>query len=83
MELTSGGRCPNHPDQAKKSDPNGGDHPKGNGVDIRVHNRQHYDKIALLAGRHSFNAIGDGLKYGFIHLGRRPENGDRVSAWGY
>jgi hypothetical protein len=37
----------------------------------------------LLAGRHGFNAIGDGLKRGFIHLGRRSFNGRRVSSWGY
>ncbi|BAV81067.1 peptidase m15a [Vibrio phage CKB-S1] len=81
MSLTSGGRCPYHPDQARKADPNGGDHPRGDGVDVRVRDRQHYDKIAILAGRHGFNAIGDGLKHGFIHLGRRVQK--HVSSWGY
>lgn len=83
MTINSGGRCPHHPSQRVKKDPNGGDHPNGNGVDIAVSSRQEYDTLAVLAGRHGFNAIGDGLASGFIHLGRRPENGKRVVAWGY
>lgn len=83
MTVTSGGRCPLHPSQARKADPRGGDHPRGDGVDVAVSSRQEYDKLAVLAGRHGFNAIGDGLAQGFIHLGRRPQNGRRVSSWGY
>ncbi len=82
MVITSGARCPLHYAQARKANPNGGDHPRGDGVDIRVTDRQTYDKIALLAGRHGFNAIGDGLHEGFIHLGVRDQ-GTRVSSWGY
>lgn len=83
MVLTSGGRCPLHPDQASKADPNGGDHPRGDGVDVAVSSRAEFNRLAILAGRHGFNAVGDGLRSGFIHLGRRPQNGDRVSSWGY
>ena len=83
MVVTSGGRCPLHPSQARKANPNGGDHPRGDGVDIAVKTRKDYDKLAVLAGRHGFNAIGDGLSRGFIHLGRRPSIGSAVASWGY
>ena len=81
MTVTSGGRCPNHPDQAGKDDPNGGDHPSGHGVDIAVANRKDFNRLAMLAGRYGFNAIGDGLAKGFIHLGVRDQT--RISSWGY
>lgn len=83
IQITSGGRCPLHPVQACKQDPNSGDHFRGDGVDVAVSSRQEYDKIAMLAGRHGFNAIGDGLEQGFIHIGRRKNNGSRISSWGY
>lgn len=83
MHITSGGRCSNHPNQRKKADPNGGDHPRGDGLDIAVKNIVEFNRLAVLAGRHGFNAIGNGLKYGFIHLGVRKENGTQVSSWDY
>lgn len=83
MIITSGGRCPNHPDQARKTNPNGGDHARGNGVDVAVSDRTDFNRLAVLAGRHGFNAIGDGLESGFIHLGYRPHKGKYVSSWDY
>ncbi len=82
MRITSGGRCANHPSQRAKANPESGDHFAGRGVDIAVSSRQEYDKLALLAGRHGFNTIGDGLERGFIHLGRR-DIGNAVVSWGY
>lgn len=83
MIITSGGRCPNHPEQARKDNPNGGDHAIGNGIDVAVSNSKDFNKLAILAGRYGFNAIGDGLPLGFIHLGYRPHNGKHVSSWCY
>lgn len=83
MIITSGGRCPNHPDQVRKVDPNGGDHTRGDGVDVAVSDREDFNRLAVLAGRHGFNAIGDGLDRGFIHLGHRSHNDKYVSSWGY
>lgn len=81
LYVTSGGRCPNHPEQAKKKDPNGGDHPKGNGIDVKVNGatRGNVVRAGIDAG---FNAIG--IANTFVHLGRRPEipEGHRVM-WVY
>lgn len=81
MVITSGGRCPYHPYQAKKSDPNSGDHPKGRGVDIQVTSRVEFNRLAVIAGRQGFNAIGDGLDRGFMHIGVR--DGEHIASWGY
>jgi hypothetical protein len=70
MVVTSGGRCPNHPEQARKSDPNGGDHPKGLGIDIAC-NGSTRGNIVQAGIKEGFNAIG--VAKTFVHLGYRDE----------
>ena len=66
--VTSGGRCPNHPNEAHRSTP--ADHQKGNGIDIACNgsNRGNIVKAGIDAG---FNAIG--VAKNFVHWGYRKE----------
>jgi len=70
LTITSGGRCPNHPDQARKSNPNGGDHPKGLGIDIAC-NGATRGNIVKAGQKIGFNAIG--VAKTFVHLGWRED----------
>lgn len=66
--VTSGGRCPNHPDEVKRKTP--ADHQKGQALDISVTgaNRGNVVRAGLDAG---FNAIG--IARTFVHWGYRSE----------
>ncbi len=66
--VTSGGRCPNHPNEVHRSTP--ADHQKGNGIDIACNgaNRGNIVKAGIEAG---FNAIG--VAKTFVHWGYREE----------
>jgi len=70
LRVTSGGRCPNHPEQARKANPNGGDHPNCRGLDIAVDGstRGNVVRAGLDAG---FNAIG--VAKTFVHWGNRED----------
>ena len=68
MTVTSGGRCQYHPNQRVKTEPNGGDHPKGNGVDIAA-NGATRGNIVQAGYKAGFNAIG--VAKTFVHLGYR------------
>jgi len=81
MVVTSGGRCPLHKDEKHRNEP--ADHQKGLGVDIRITGIAMATKLAVIAGRHGFNAVAISLELGFIHLGYRPENHKKVSSWSY
>jgi len=66
--VTSGGRCPNHPNEVHRSTP--ADHQKGNGIDIACNgsNRGNIVQAGIDAG---FNAIG--VARSFVHWGYRKE----------
>lgn len=82
MNVTSGGRCPYHPDEAHRDDP--ADHQKQNGVDIKITGLVMAMKIMLIAVKYGFNAFGINLKVGFIHLGYRHElEGKTPAVWTY
>jgi len=81
LAVTSGGRCPNHPEQARKRNPNGGDHPKGLGVDIKC-NGATRGNIVMAGRKVGFNAIG--VAKTFVHLGYRAELPEgHVTMWSY
>jgi hypothetical protein len=80
MIVTSGGRCPLHVAEKRRSIP--ADHQKCLGVDIRITGLSMGTKLATLAGKHGFNAIAINLELGFIHLGYRPEN-KKITTWEY
>lgn len=68
LSVTSGGRCPNHPDEVHRTTP--ADHQKQQGCDVAVTGatRGNVVEAAMLAG---CNAIG--VAKTFVHLGHRPE----------
>ena len=77
--ITSGGRCPNHPDEIHRTTP--ADHQNGNGLDIKANGatRGNIIAVGIAAG---CNAIG--MAKTFVHLGYRSElPDDHVTMWGY
>lgn len=81
MTITSGGRCPLHRNEKRRSVP--ADHQKGLGIDIRITGLIMAMKLVAIASKYGFNAFGINLKAGFIHLGYRPEQSKKISVWTY
>jgi len=79
LTVTSGGRCPNHPDEQHRTTP--ADHQKQQGCDIAVTGatRGNVVQAGIMAG---CNAIG--VAKTFVHLGYRPELPDgHITMWVY
>jgi len=68
MVVTSGGRCPNHPDEVHRETP--ADHQKGQGVDVKA-NGFTRGNIVNAGLQEGFNAIG--VAKNFVHLGYRAD----------
>jgi hypothetical protein len=77
LTVTSGGRCPNHPNEIKRTTP--ADHQKGVGVDIAVSGGVERAQLVMLGIKHGFNAIG--VAKTFVHLGYRE--GEQPVIWTY
>ena len=75
--ITSGGRCPNHPNEIHRVIP--ADHQKGLGVDIAVINGLERGEIVRAGIECGFNAIG--VAATFVHLGFR--DGEQIVMWTY
>lgn len=82
--ITSGYRCPKHPNEINKSKP--GTHAMGFAVDILSHGEQAY-KIVANAPKHGFTGIGVNQKGKgrFIHLDIAEVNHgkQRPTIWSY
>lgn len=79
LTVTSGGRCPNHPDEVHRTTP--ADHQNCKGIDIAVNGATRGNVVAagIAAG---FNAIG--VAKTFVHWGYRPELPDgHITMWVY
>ena len=79
LTVTSGGRCPYHPDEAGRTTP--ADHQKRQGVDVAVNGatRGNVVRAGLAAG---CNAIG--VAKTFVHLGYRAElPPGHITMWTY
>jgi hypothetical protein len=79
LSVTSGGRCPNHPDESHRTTP--ADHQKQQGCDVAVTGatRGNVVQAGIAAG---CNAIG--VAKTFVHLGYRPELTEgHVTMWVY
>ena len=79
LTVTSGGRCPNHPDEIHRTTP--ADHQKQNGIDIQINGstRGNIIQAGLDAG---CNAIG--VAKTFVHLGYRAELPEgHITMWVY
>lgn len=77
MYVTSGGRCPNHPNELHRSKP--ADHQKGIGVDIAYNTEKEKNLLMLYGAKAGFTAIAAGKD--FVHLGNRPQS--HLTTWSY
>ena len=79
LSVTSGGRCPYHKDESKRTTP--ADHQKGTGIDLAVNGltRGNVVQAGIKAG---CNAIG--VAKTFVHLGYRKElPSGHITIWTY
>ena len=79
MVITSGGRCPNHPDELKRSKP--GDHQKRTTVDVGYKTVLQRNKLMVLAGRHGATRVAFGR--GFVHMSWSLTDDRSVPTWKY
>jgi len=79
--ITSGGRCPNHPNELTKSAP--GDHQKQKAVDVRCDSSDHETKLKVLAGRHGATRVAGGSYCGFVHMAWTETERTDVPTWSY
>lgn len=81
MEVTSGGRCPNHPNEVTKSKP--GDHQRQKAIDVACTDEHHETKLKVLAGRHGATRVAGGAYCGFVHMAWTETDRTDVPTWGY
>lgn len=81
MAITSGGRCPHHPAEQRKTRP--GDHQRGFAVDVSCIDIQHETKLKVLAGRHGATRVAGGAYCGFVHIAWTPTTRKDVPTWSY
>lgn len=79
MVVTSGGRCPFHPNEVRKPEP--GDHQKQYAVDIHYETELERNKLMVLAGRHGATRVAAGKN--FIHMAWTPTDDKSVPTWEY
>lgn len=79
--VTSGGRCPYHPNEMYKSEP--GDHQKCMAVDIDCPDEQTETKLKVLAGRHGATRVAGGAYCGFVHIAWTITERKDVPTWSY
>lgn len=77
LVITSGGRCPNHPDEVKRTKP--ADHQNCVAVDIRVYGGIERMELVRLGLKYGANAIG--VAKTFVHIGWRE--GSPPVMWTY
>lgn len=81
MVITSGGRCPNHPNERSKSKP--GDHQLCVAVDVRCRSKSKETKLKVLAGRHGATRVAGGAYCGFVHIAWTETDRKDVPTWVY
>jgi len=81
MVITSGGRCPNHPNEINKLKP--GDHQFCLAVDVRCRERSLETKLKVLAGRHGATRVAGGAYCGFVHIAWTITDRKDVPTWIY
>lgn len=79
LTVTSGGRCPNHPNEVHRSKP--ADHQNCVGVDVYYRTVKERNELMVLAGRHGATAVAAGLN--FVHMAWREVDDNRVRTWEY
>lgn len=81
LTVTSGGRCPNHPDEQSKQKP--GDHQKCKAVDIKCNAISLETKLKVLAGRYGATRVAGGAYCGFVHIAWTKTDRKDVPTWDY
>ena len=81
MTITSGGRCPNHPNEKTKSKT--GDHQKRKAIDVACNNTELETKLKVLAGRHGATRVAGGAYCGFVHIAWTETTRKNVPTWSY
>lgn len=81
MTITSGGRCPNHPNEKTKQ--KAGDHQRQYAVDVSCHDTSFETKLKVLAGRHGATRVAGGAYCGFVHIAFTPTDRKDVPTWSY
>ena len=81
MTVTSGGRCPNHPNELTKASP--GDHQLQQAVDIACNDVDVETKLKVLAGRHGATRVAGGAYCGFVHIAFTKTDRKDVPTWSY
>jgi hypothetical protein len=81
MTITSGGRCPNHPDELAKDYP--GDHQKRKAVDVKCRRKSLETKLKVLAGRYGATRVAGSAEDGFVHLAWTETKRTDVPTWSY
>lgn len=81
MTITSGGRCPNHPNEVTKSAP--GDHQEQKAVDVACNDARTETKLKVLAGRHGATRVAGGAYCGFVHMAWTETDRTDVPTWSY
>lgn len=79
MTITSGGRCPNHPDELGKIGPR--DHRLCKTVDVYYKDFLIAVKLAVLAGRHGATRVAIGPD--FVHMAWTETDRTDVPTWSY
>ena len=79
MIITSGFRCPDHPDEKDKANP--GAHAQGRAVDVQVTSSADRYELKRLAYEMGFQGIGNGKT--FVHLDTGHDYAHRPAEWNY
>ena len=79
ITITSGGRCPHHPNERNKLKP--GDHQQCVAVDVRCRERSLATKLKVLAGRHGATRVAGGAYCGFVHIAWTETDRTDVPTW--
>lgn len=81
MVITSGGRCPFHPNELFKPRP--GDHQQCKTVDVECNSEELETKLKVLAGRHGATRVAGGAYCGFVHMAWTDTDRQDVPTWSY
>jgi uncharacterized protein YcbK (DUF882 family) len=81
MTITSGGRCPHHPNELGRRKP--GDHQLCKTVDVECGDELEETKLKVLAGRHGATRVAGGAYCGFVHMSWTETSRTDVPTWGY
>lgn len=79
LTVTSGYRCPLHPEEAKKQ--RFGAHAQGKATDIAIYNAAHRFKVIKAAL--DVGMVGLGIANSFVHVDSGHDNASRPASWVY